>query len=85
MVWPWDVAVQGCWRTIGTCDEIDANGVQGGRADHLCAGKAREERQSYREPNTERMEREWSDASDEEGISARGGGVNITLQKPFRV
>ena len=76
--WPWHVAVQGCCRASGTsCDEIDTNGVQGGRADHLCAGKAREERQSYREPNTERVESERSDASDEEGISARGGGMNI--------
>ena len=82
MVWPWHVAVQGCWRASGTsCDEIDANGVQGGRADNLCAGKAREERRAYREPNTKRVEREWSDASDEEGISARGGGVNITIFK----
>lgn len=55
--------------------------MQRGRADHLCAGKAREERQSYREPNTERVEREWSDASDEEGISARGGGVSIIIFK----
>ena len=55
--------------------------MQGGRPDHLCAGKAREERQSYREPNTERVEREWSDASDEEGISARGGGVSIIIFK----
>jgi hypothetical protein len=78
--WPWHVAVQGCWRASGTSyDEIDANDVQGGRADHLCAGKAWEERQSYREPNTERVESEWSDASDEEGISARGGGVNIII------